>query len=295
MAVVSRALLTILGLAFSEIVCAAGAGAGPFKPWMDATQRPEPPTQVQRFDADTYVVRQSLLTNFEGPFIFLFFGNDRVLQIDSGAGGLEIRPTIDRVIGDWLATHGRSSIPLVVAHSHSHRDHVAGDAEFDGRPDTVVVGHAPEQVAAFFGIRRWPEDIAAFDLGGRVLDIIPAPGHEPSEIAVFDERTHLLLTGDALYPGRLYIPTAQFEAYRRSIQRVVDFTRPRAVSWILGNHIEMTRTPGRDYPMHAANHPQERRLELSYASLLELDAALEAMHAGPRLEVHRDFIIYPLP
>jgi glyoxylase-like metal-dependent hydrolase (beta-lactamase superfamily II) len=263
---------------------------------MDATQGPEPEMQVQRYDANTYVVRQSIRTNFEGPFIFLFFGKDRVLQIDTGASGLQIRPTIERVIADWLQGNGRKSIQLVVAHSHAHRDHIANDAEFIGRPDTLVVGPSPEEVAAFFQVKDWPTQIVPFDLGGgRVLDIIPSPGHQPAEISVYDRRTRLLLMGDELYPGRLYIPTADFKAYQATIDRIADFTATRPVSWILGNHIEMTRTPGRDYPMHVPSHPKEHPLELPYASLLELRKAVDAMGELPRLEVHNDFIIYPLP
>jgi hydroxyacylglutathione hydrolase len=67
------------------------------------------------------------------------------------------------------------------------------------------------------------------------------------------------------------------------------------VTWILGNHIEMTRTPGRDYAMHIHSHPAEHRLELPLASLLELRKAVDAMGELPRLEVHEDFIVYPLP
>lgn len=283
-------------VAWSGTAAAAGE-APPFAaPWMDATHGPEPEMQVQRYDANTYIVRQSIKTNFEGPFIFLFFGGDRVLQIDTGAGGLKIRPTIDRVIADWLQAHNKKSVQLVVAHSHSHGDHIAGDGEFTERADTVVVGHSPEAVAAFFKVHSWPTDIVPFDLGGgRVVDIIPAPGHEPAEISVYDRNTHLLLMGDELYPGRLYIPSRDFKTYQASIDRVGDFTRSRPVAWILGNHIEMTQTPGRDYSMHFPTHPLEHRLELPYASLLELRAAVDAMGELPRLEVHNDFIIYPLP
>jgi glyoxylase-like metal-dependent hydrolase (beta-lactamase superfamily II) len=266
--------------------------------WMDGSHGPEPQMQVQRFngDADTYVIRQSVETNFEGPFIFLFLGTQRVLQIDTGAGGLQIRPTIDKVIADWMKAKGLNSVQLVVAHSHSHGDHVAGDAEFTARPATTVVGHSPEEVAAFFKIQPWPEAIVPFDLGGgRILDIIPSPGHEPAEISVYDRRTHVLLMGDELYPGRLYIPTRQFEVYRHTIDRVAEFARTRSVSWVLGNHIEMTQTPGRDYPMHTATHPAEHSLELPYARLLELQSAVDQMGPQPRREVHDDFIIYPLP
>ena len=275
---------------------AAGAGAPFAAPWMDATHGPEPEMQVQRYDGNTYVVRQSIATNFEGPFIFLFFGKERVLQLDTGAGGLRIRPTIDKVIAEWLQANGQKSIQLVVAHTHSHRDHIAGDEEFTGRPDTTVVGHSPEEVAAFFKVHDWPTEIVPFDLGGgRVLDIIPSPGHQPAEISVFDRQTRLLLMGDELYPGRLYIPNADFKAYRATIDRVADFTATRQVTWILGNHIEMTRTPGRDYAMHIHSHPAEHRLELPLASLFELRKAVDAMGELPRLEVHEDFIIYPLP
>jgi glyoxylase-like metal-dependent hydrolase (beta-lactamase superfamily II) len=286
-------LVALLGVWGSSTAVADGV---PFAvPWMDATHGQEPQMQVQKYDADTYIVRQSILTNFEGPFIFLFFGKNRVLQVDSGAGGLEIRPTIEAVIAGWLQVHGQKSIQLVIAHSHSHHDHIAGDEEFTGRPATVVVGHSPEEVAAFFKVKDWPTQIVPFDLGGRVLDIIPSPGHQPAEISVFDRQTHLLLMGDELYPGRLYIPVADFKTYQATIDRVADFTATRQVSWILGNHIEMTRAPGRDYAMHIPTHPQEHRLELPYASLLELRKAVDAMGELPRLEVHDDFIIYPLP
>jgi hydroxyacylglutathione hydrolase len=124
------------------------------------------------------------------------------------------------------------------------------------------------------------------------------PGHEKAEIALFDRQTRLLLTGDALYPGRLYIPSNpsnQFPAFRDSVDRVVNYTRSLNVSWVLGNHIEMTTKPGHDYPMHTPTHPGEHPLQLPYASLLELQKAVDAMGDNARLDVHDDFIIYPLP
>lgn len=271
------------------------SGASPFQPWINGLHD-EPQMQVQQYDPDTFVIRQSVRTNFEAPFIFLFLGPERALQVDTGAGGLKIRPTIDKVIADWAASKGVPEPPLVVAHSHAHGDHVAGDPEFSDRPNTTVVGHSPEEVAAFFHIEHWPETTGSIELGGRQIDVIPMPGHEPAEIAMFDRRTRLLLTGDALYPGRLYVRAdADWDAYRRSVDRVADYTRDLRVSWILGNHIEMTRTPGRDYAMHIATHPDEHALQLPYSSLLELRQSVDAMGNEPRLDIHRDFILYPRP
>src|ERR1700749_2255530 len=128
-------------LAAALLLLPGAALAAPlFQPWIDGTQASEPQMQVQRYAADTFVIRQSVKTNFEAPFLYLLFGKDRALLLDTGAGGLKIRPTVDAAIDQWLAEHHRTSIPLVVAHSHSHGDHRAGDAEFKDRPDTVVVG-----------------------------------------------------------------------------------------------------------------------------------------------------------
>src|ERR1700735_3012367 len=74
-----------------------------FKPWMNGVSASEPQMQVQRYSDDTYVIRQSIRTNFEGPFLYLLFGGERALLIDTGAGGLNVRPTIDQVIAQWAA------------------------------------------------------------------------------------------------------------------------------------------------------------------------------------------------
>lgn len=286
--------LTALIAALALALPATALAKPLFQPWIDGTEASEPQMQVQRYDADTVVIRQSLKTNFEAPFLYLLFGRDRVLLLDSGAGGLKIRPTVDAVIADWLSVHRRTTIPLVVAHSHSHGDHRMGDQEFKDRPDTAVVGWTAPEVATFFKIADWPHDIAKYDLGGRVLDVIPSPGHHPSHIMIFDEKTRLLLSGDTLYPGRLYVPTDQFAAYRDSVDRVVAFTNTRHVRHILGAHVEMTAAPAKDFINAARTHPGEHALELPYADLLELQVAVHKMGDTVVRDVHDDFIVVPL-
>ncbi len=274
---------------------AAAVGQHPFAHWIDASTPAAPQTQVQRYDSDTFVIRQSVRTNFEAPFLYLLFGRDRALLIDTGAGGLAIRPTVDALIAGWLASHHRASIPLVVAHSHSHGDHHQGDSEFAARPDTTVVGLKPEDVAAFFGVAHWPADIATFDLGGRPLSIIPTPGHEPAHIMVYDAKTHLLFSGDMLYAGRLYVPTDQFPIFVASADRLAAFAKAHPVAMLLGAHIEMTSTPGKDYGMQAAAHPDEHPLELPADAPARLQAAVHRMADAPVIGNEGDFIIYPRP
>jgi len=287
-------LVVVLGLALGFAALPAQAKS-PFQPWIAGVEGTEPTTQVQRYDRDTYVIRQSVKTNFEAPFLYLLFGRDRALLLDSGAGGTSIRPAVDAVIADWLRDHRRASIPLVVAHTHGHGDHHQGDAEFRARPDTTVVGLTPQEVAAFFGVTDWPNQVVRYDLGGRVLDVIPTPGHQPAHIILYDRRSRLLLTGDTLYPGRLYVPVNRFADFKASIDRVVAFMGRKRVAHVLGAHIEMTATPGKDYADRAPAHPDEHALELPYADLLALQAAVRAMGDTAGREVHPDFIVVPIP
>ena len=290
-------LLSMAGAATFSVAGAADSASRSllFKPWINGVSGDEPQMQVQCYNDDTYVIRQSIRTNFEGPFLYLLFGRDRALLIDTGAGGLKVRPTIDRVIAEWTARHRRSLMPLVVAHSHSHGDHHQGDDEFQDRPDTTVVGLYPKDVADFFKIVDWPNQLGSYELGGRVLDIIPTPGHQSAHIMIFDRSTRLLFSGDSLGPYRLYIPMNEAKTYRGSIDRVAAFTKDKHVSWILGAHIEMTTKPGELIPDEAPEHPDEHVLEIAYASLPELQTALHAMGDNVVQQAHRDFVIFPRP
>lgn len=260
--------------------------------WQDGTRcAGEELVQVHRYDEDTYILRQSLCTSFEGPFMYLLFGEDRVLLEDTGDGGIPIDGVVYGIIDDWLAENARDAIDLVVVSSHAHGDHVQGNQLFDGQPNTTVVDPTVSSLSEYFGIASWPDDIATFDLGGRSVDVIPIPGHQQAHIALWDPSHGLLLTGDTLYPGRLYINN--FAPYVESIQRMVDHVADQEVCWVLGTHVEMTNTPGVDFDFGAQEHPDEHPLQLGIEHLVELRDAVDAM-ANPQQEVHDDFIIYPL-
>ena len=110
-----------------------------------------------------------------------------------------------------------------------------------------------EGTQAFFGIQRWPEDIGKIDLGDRIIDVIPIPGHDTLSLALYDRQTGILFSGDSLYPGRIFV--RDFDAFTRSNQRLVDFTRGKIVNHILGCHVEQSTTPYVDYPVGTAYQP----------------------------------------
>ena len=144
-----------------------------------------------------------------------------------------------------------------------------------------------------FGIENWPSDTGQIDLGDRVLDVIPIPGHDGASIALYDRATGVLLTGDSLYPGRLYVGYNNFRTFVESNQRLVDFTRDRPVAHILGTHIEQTRTPFVDYPRGTQYQPDEHALEMSRGLLLELNGALIALNGTPEEVALRDVTLSP--
>ncbi|NEA32625.1 MBL fold metallo-hydrolase [Streptomyces sp. SID13031] len=257
-----------------------------FPAWDDGTtatglQASNAQHQVHWYDDRTAIIRQALRTNFEGPFIYLLLGTEKALLLDTGTGHADLRKVVDELLA------GRD-LELVVAHTHGHGDHVGGDAQFDS-----VVGKSADEVAQYFGVTAWPDQIVQFELGERILDVIPIPGHHPSHVAFYDRSTRLLLTGDSLYAGRLYV--FDWPAFRASIARLAAFVAAgNPVELALGAHIEMTRQPGADFGMGADQHPGEHELQLDPAVLTELADVMAAAGETPHRIVRDHFIVFPL-
>ena len=260
-------------------------------------QQAEPKIQVHQYDEHTVILRQSKSVNYEAPFLFLLFGNERALLLDTGATAdpqkFPLRETVDVLIAAWLAKHPRDGHQLTIAHTHGHGDHVAGDPQFADRAGTTIVGRDEESVRAFFGFRDWPASAVTYDLGGRVLEVLGSPGHHRAAITIYDPWTGFLLTGDTVYPGRLY--AFDFPQFLASLDRMVALAASRAVTHVLGCHIEMTRRPGRDYPLGARYQPDEAALEMTVGQLWNVRAAAASMASQPGAHRFDDFIIYNQP
>ncbi len=255
-----------------------------------------PDWQVHEYNKDFYILRQSPCTDFEKPFIFLIFGKDKALLMDTGSRNGNLAPALQHTIKNWLARNGRTSIPLIVAHTHEHEDHTWGDKELQALNDPAMpVTFIPSEVEAtkkFFGIANWPTDIGHLDLGGRIVDLIPIPGHSKVSVALYDRRTAVLLGGDTVYPGRIYV--VDFPAFTASLARLVAFTEGKPIANILGNHIEQSATPFVDYPVGTMYQPNEHEIALARGTLLELNDAVISMHGTPRRYCMRDISVWPV-
>ena len=254
-----------------------------------------PEWQVHEYNPDFFILRQSGCTDFEKPFLYLLFGKDRALLLDTGSRNGNLIPALQHTVHQWLLRNNRTSISLIVAHSHSHSDHTAGDAELKALKDSAIpIDFVPATVEAtkkFYGIANWPEDHGSVDLGDRVIEVVAIPGHDAVSVALYDRQTAILFTGDSLYPGRIYI--RDFPAFAASNTRMVNFTEGKLVAHILGCHIEETRTPYLDYPVGTIYQPDEHELALSRAALLEMQSALDKLNGTPKRIALRDFSLWP--
>src|SRR5436190_1972250 len=218
-------------------------------------------TQVRAYDETTIVIRQNPCVDYEANLLYLLIGTDRALLLDSGATvDPRLTAQLTDLVSKYLVKPG-SRLPLVVAHTHGHQDHRAGDAAFAAQPDTTVVPVDSEGMRKFFGLQDWPVGSARFELGNRSIEVIPTPGHHPDHLVFIDSRTRLLFSGDFLLPGRLLVD--DIDAYAASALNVIEAVNAYGVQFALGAHIEMAAS-GDLYSTGSTFHPGERALPLPF-------------------------------
>jgi hydroxyacylglutathione hydrolase len=261
-----------------------------------AKHNTDPEIQVHEYDEHTFILRQNKAIDYEAPFMFLMFGNTQAVLVDTGAtesaAFFPLRQVVDDLVERWLTVHPRDDYGLLVLHTHAHGDHVAGDGQFVGRPDTLLVDAGLSSARAYVGFEDEGDEIAHVDLGGRVLDCLATPGHDAAADTFYDRYTGHLLTGDTVYRGRLYIE--DWTAFRDTINRLITFAEARPVAHVLGCHIEMTNQPGIDYPVRSIYQPDEPPLQMTVDHLRDIRRAIDEIGDRPMRRAFADFIIYPV-
>lgn len=251
-----------------------------------------PEFQVHEYNEDFYILRQSGCSHYEKPFLYLIFGDDKALLLDTGAGDPNVKFWVEQTIERWLERKGKDSIHLVVAHTHNHSDHVAADKQFQNVRGVTFAGADYDSMIKFWGFKNFPDEFLEYDLGGRTLDIFGIPGHQKASVGFYDRRTGILISGDIVYPGRLYIDDPA--AFAASIDRMIEFTKDKPVTHVLGCHIEQTNTPFLEYPIGTIYQPDEHELEFARGQLFELQAVVRDLEGDlPRLAL-RSLTIYPV-
>lgn len=192
------------------------------------------------------------VTHIEEPFIQAFYrcniwhvrGRDRDMLVDSGMGVVSLREWVPLV----------TERPLTAVASHTHFDHIGCHHEFEervvhraeadilaapGRRATLADPYVSDDIferlppvpfaATTYAVKAAPatrlvEDGDVIDLGDRVFEVIHTPGHSPGGIALWEERSGILFSGDIVYDGPLIEDTYHANAadYERSMRRLYD-------------------------------------------------------------------------
>src|SRR6266567_7608477 len=97
---------------------------------VDCAASPIAPIQVHRYEPQTFVLRVNPCRHFEANFVYLLVGSKRALLIDTGPVADPTEVPIARTVIGLLPGEDSSKFPLLVVHTHEHRDHRAGDPQF---------------------------------------------------------------------------------------------------------------------------------------------------------------------
>ena len=240
----------------------------------------DPAIEIYMFSPTSFILRQNKCLSYEAPFMYVLVGDERALLLDTGAtknaSDFPLYESVRSLIGDK---------PLLVVHSHGHRDHRSADIQFQDSEGVTLVGIHKAALINQLSISHWPEGQGLIDLGNRELIVIPSPGHQEGAISLYDPQTQWLLTGDTVYPGLIYVKN--WSDYRDSIARLARFADKHEVSAVLGAHIEASHRPGEYYAVGTTYQLDEAPLPMEPDILAMIDAELQQLPKANEIELAR--------
>ncbi len=155
--------------------------------------------------------RNSWRIEDSGVRFFLLAGSERALLVDSGRNVHTARDIASAL----------TELPVMLLNTHADRDHVGSNAQFESfymHPDEEANYRQGGRGGVILPVREGD----VIDLGGRELEIIHLPGHTPGSIALLDRDARVLISGDPIQDGRIYMfgPFRDMGLYIRSLEHL---------------------------------------------------------------------------
>jgi glyoxylase-like metal-dependent hydrolase (beta-lactamase superfamily II) len=201
--------------------------------------------EVIRISDDLSLIREKYIAAWLRCNIWHLQGKNYDLLIDSGMGLRPLKKEIAIL----------SEKPITVISTHCHFDHIGGAHEFECRlghrfeeglhrePNYENSGIAnfvraetflalPDKNFRYENYQVKPAPLTGYldegdvvDLGDRVFQVLHLPGHSPGSIALFEEKSRTLFSGDTIYDGELFdtVYHSDKTIYRESLQRLREF------------------------------------------------------------------------
>lgn len=205
---------------------------------------------VEKIDDCTFAISE--YKHWEETHSYLLIGAEKALLIDTGLGVANIKEVVD----------GLTLLPVIVATTHIHWDHIGGHKYFENiavfeserqwlikfpLPLNAVKANLQAQNCEFpdgFNIENYAvfqgypkiilKDNDIIDLGSRRIWVIHTPGHSPGHCCFYEEEIGFLFSGDLIYKGCLdiYYPTTDISDFENSVNRI----KALSVNRILPSH-----------------------------------------------------------
>ncbi len=209
---VRRDFIKVLGLAAACTVfpCALAGPASAAQKKTDTAKAGDPPraghVEIIRIDEGTWRFQEDMVR------CFLLTGTREALLIDSG----------NTIHNAKELAQGLTDLPIKLLNTHADRDHIGSNHEFPSFYMSMAEAsnyyHGPDRRGEIIPIEHGD----TLDLGGRELRIIALPGHTPGSIAVLDVSRRVLISGDPIQDGDVFMFGVQRElhAYVLSLKRL---------------------------------------------------------------------------
>lgn len=193
---------------------------------------------TEAIDNDTVVISE--YKHWEETHCYLLIGTESALLIDTGLGVSDIKDVVGRY----------TSLPVIVATTHVHWDHIGGHSLFDDiavhaaevpwlsrfpLPREAVINSLTCRPCAFpdgFDIARYRvfqgapsrilRDGQRIDLGNRTVTAVHTPGHSPGHCCFYEADRRYLFSGDLVYRGCLdaFYPSTNPVEFMHSVEKV---------------------------------------------------------------------------
>ena len=165
--------------------------------------------------ADIVKIDQNTWRVEDGPVRFyLFCGNDRAALIDTGMNVPNARKIAESI----------TPLPLTLINTHGDPDHISGNGAFG----EVLMSSAEEENYRVHGGSGKVVPVKegdVIDLGNRPLKVIDIPGHTPGSIALLDLNNRILVSGDSVQDGNIFMfgEGRDLRIYRESLEHLGEF------------------------------------------------------------------------
>lgn len=216
--------------------------------------------EVHKMPGDVYAIYEP--GQWEEVISFLILGKDKAILWDTGLGIGNIKDLVSEL----------TKLPVTVVNSHTHFDHIGGNALFDEImvfADPLAIsnlekGKTKEEVKSVVEgdavWKKFPKEFdpkeyfikgkaptktlnegEVIDLGNRKLEVVHTPGHSMDSIMLIDETNGILFTGDTYYPAPLYAYSegANLLTYADSMKKIVDKIKDKDIKYIYSSHNEV--------------------------------------------------------